>query len=56
MPLESADPDKVRNSCLVYDDEGKRVARYDKIHLFGFDMGKEHYFEAAHHRARQRRR
>jgi nitrilase len=38
-------PDKVRNSCLVYDDQGKRVARYDKIHLFGFEMGNESYSE-----------
>lgn len=45
VPLVSANPDKVRNSCLVYDDNGKRVARYDKIHLFGFEMGKEHYSE-----------
>ncbi len=27
-------PDKVRASCLVYDDQGALVARYDKIHLF----------------------
>jgi len=45
VPLASANPDKVRNSCLVYDDQGKRVARYDKIHLFGFEMGKEYYSE-----------
>ena len=45
VPLASANPDKVRNSCLVYDDQGKRVARYDKIHLFGFEMGKERYSE-----------
>lgn len=25
---------KVRASCLVYDDQGRRVGRYDKIHLF----------------------
>jgi len=35
----------VRNSCLVYDDKGKQVARYDKIHLFGLDLGTEHYRE-----------
>ena len=45
IPLESNDPKKVRNSCLVYDDKGKRVARYDKIHLFGFNMGDESYSE-----------
>lgn len=45
VPLASDDAGKVRNACLVYDDKGKLIARYDKIHLFGFEMGKEHYFE-----------
>jgi len=45
VPLESGAPDKVRNSCLVYDQSGTRVARYDKIHLFGFEMGQERYSE-----------
>lgn len=34
IPLEAASPHKVRAACLVYGPEGKRVARYDKIHLF----------------------
>jgi predicted amidohydrolase len=41
------DPAKLRNSCLVFDPEGRRVARYDKIHLFGFRKGAEAYDEAA---------
>ncbi|HWH42078.1 MAG TPA: carbon-nitrogen hydrolase family protein [Usitatibacter sp.] len=45
VPLESAIEGKVRNSCLVYDQDGERVARYDKIHLFGFEMGQERYSE-----------
>ena len=45
-PLACADPDKVKNSCLVFDDSGKRVARYDKIHLFGFDLGAERFQES----------
>ena len=45
VPLECAAPDKVRNSCLVFDAEGRLAARYDKIHLFGFSMGKERYEE-----------
>lgn len=45
VPLVSSRPDKVRNSCLVYDDFGKQVARYDKIHLFNLRSGKEHYVE-----------
>jgi len=45
VPLECDDPKKVYNSCLVYDDKGKQVARYDKIHLFGLNLGNEHYRE-----------
>ena len=45
-PLTCADPDKVRNACLVFDDAGRRVARYDKIHLFGFDLGTERFQES----------
>lgn len=45
-PLACADPGRVRNSSLVYNAEGSLVARYDKIHLFGFQMGEERYHEA----------
>jgi nitrilase len=45
VPLETADPNKVRNSCLVYDKEGKQVARYDKIHLFNLALGAENFSE-----------
>lgn len=45
VPLVCNVPNKVRNSCLVYDDKGKQVARYDKIHLFGLKLGNEHYTE-----------
>lgn len=45
VPLVSNFPNKVRNSCLVYNDKGKLVARYDKIHLFGLNLGNEHYHE-----------
>jgi nitrilase len=46
VPLEASVANKVRNSCLVYDERGKLVARYDKIHLFGLDLGNERYQEA----------
>lgn len=45
VPMESAHPKKIHNSCLVYNDKGEQVARYDKIHLFGLNMGTEHYHE-----------
>ncbi len=46
VPLESSDDGKVRNASLAYDPQGHRIARYDKIHLFGFDNGEECYAEA----------
>lgn len=46
LPLVADADDKVRNSTLVFDDRGEQVARYDKIHLFGFQRGAERYDEA----------
>jgi len=46
MPLVSADESKVRNACLVFDADGRRVARYDKIHLFGLDLAEQRFDEA----------
>ncbi len=46
IPLVAENPSKVRNACLVYDEHGVQVARYDKIHLFNLDLGNEHYHEA----------
>lgn len=46
IPLAASVPDKVLNSCLVFDDQGNQVARYDKIHLFNLSMGNESYDEA----------
>ncbi len=45
IPLSGSNDNKVLNSCLLYDDTGKQVARYDKIHLFNLDLGNEHYHE-----------
>lgn len=46
IPLAASTPDKVKNSCLVFDDQGVQVARYDKIHLFNLSLGNESYDEA----------
>lgn len=46
LPLNAVDSTKLRNACLVYDADGQRVARYDKIHLFGFTRGTESYNES----------
>ncbi len=34
IPMETTDPKKVRAACLLYNDQGEQVARYDKAHLF----------------------
>ncbi len=47
VPLATARPDKVRNSCLVYGPDGRRTARYDKMHLFGLELGAERFDEAS---------
>ena len=39
VPIETKDEKRIRSACLLYDDKGKRVARYDKIHVFRFDGG-----------------
>ncbi len=46
VPIACADPARARSACLVYDDAGRRVARYDKMHLFTFSAGDERYDEA----------
>jgi nitrilase len=46
IPLEASDPSKVLNTSLVFNPEGKRIARYDKIHLFGFQTSTERYQES----------
>jgi nitrilase len=47
LPLATPDPQHVSNTTLVYDPDGECVARYDKIHLFRFDNGRERYDESA---------
>lgn len=34
VPLVAGDSNKVRGACLLFNDKGERVSRYDKIHLF----------------------
>ncbi len=49
LPLEADNDQKVRASCLVYDDRGIQVSRYDKIHLFDVNLAEqnERYTESA---------
>jgi len=47
LPLISEDADRIYNSMLVFNPDGQQIARYDKIHLFGFRKGDEAFDEAA---------
>ena len=49
LPLAAPDEAgaaRAYNSTLVYAPPGECVARYDKMHLFRYDNGREHYDEA----------
>lgn len=45
IPLQSEQQEKIYNACMVYNDQGQLVARYNKIHLFGLSLGNETYHE-----------
>jgi len=47
LPLLGTEAQRVSNTVLVFNPQGQRVARYDKIHLFCFDDGQRRYDEAA---------
>ncbi len=48
LPLKATQPDRVRAACLLYNDRGQQVARYDKIHLFDVRLENgEQYNESA---------
>jgi len=49
QPIAVPGDPRPANACMVYDDAGRRAARYDKIHLFDVDLpgGREGYRESA---------
>lgn len=46
LPLRASSPAHVLNSLLLFSPHGDCTARYDKVHLFRFTAGAEHYDEA----------
>ena len=46
LPIRARAADRVRNACCVFAPDGTLAARYDKIHLFRYDNGRESYDEA----------
>ena len=49
IPMNARDAGKVRAACLLFDERGERVARYDKMHLFDVHLldADERYVESA---------
>ena len=49
-PIAEAPGERVAAACLVYGDDGRRMGRYDKIHLFDVDIPghQQSYRESAH--------
>ena len=45
LPLRTATAARARNSSLVFAPDGTQAARYDKMHLFAFDNGREQFDE-----------
>jgi nitrilase len=46
LPLVADSAEHVRNTSLAFSPAGECVARYDKVHLFKFDNGREQYDES----------
>jgi len=49
IPLRARNPGRVRAACMVFNDRGEKVARYDKTHLFDVNLPgvDERYNESA---------
>jgi len=38
LPLKADNPGRVKAACMVFNEKGEQVARYDKIHLFDVEL------------------
>jgi len=47
LPMATEDPTHAANASVVYTPRGTVASRYDKIHLFRYDNGRERYDESA---------
>ena len=45
LPVQSREPERVLNANCIYAPDGTLAARYDKMHLFRYDNGRERYDE-----------
>ncbi len=46
LPMATDDPTHAANASMAYSPKGQKLARYDKIHLFRYDSGRESYDES----------
>jgi len=46
LPMATEDPTHAANASVVYTPRGTLASRYDKIHLFRYDNGRERYDES----------
>jgi predicted amidohydrolase len=44
IPLSTDDENKISAACLMYDDKGNVVARYDKMHLFDVSISAQEFY------------
>lgn len=50
IPLRAPGEERTANACLVYDSTGRRIARYDKIHLFDVQIpGRDESYRESDH-------
>lgn len=45
IPLECDNKDKIKAACLIFNDQGQCVARYDKVHLFDVVLSQEEIYK-----------
>jgi predicted amidohydrolase len=45
VPIRTDRDDRALNACCMFGPDGRQLARYDKIHLFCYDNGRERYDE-----------
>jgi predicted amidohydrolase len=46
IPIKTNNPKKIFNTHLVFNDQGKSICQYNKVHLFSFEHGEEKYDES----------
>lgn len=45
IPIACDVPNKIRAACIVFDNQGHQVARYDKIHLFDVTLSEQEVYK-----------